>query len=178
MAFRGVQAIIPAADPGAAGFGPNARLSGGPVSRCGAGVCRTSRQTGWRWLAWATACTGTARDISRFRRFCGLPSTVTAATSISADAFARGSSGRPRGARLERVLTRNLGPSSIPSLGDGVMLGTAWIDRPVDTQGRAPCFHVLLSAAWKHGHAQANDRHSSRVFAMPPRGFARTTRNG
>ena len=24
---------------------------------------------------------------------------------------------------------------SIPSLGDGVMLGTAWIDRPVDTQG-------------------------------------------
>jgi hypothetical protein len=25
---------------------------------------------------------------------------------------------------LERVLTRNLGPSSIPSLGDGVMLGT------------------------------------------------------
>ena len=49
---------------------------------------------------------------------------------------------------------RSLGPSSIPSLGDGVMLGTAWIDRPVDTQGRAPCFHVLLSAAWKHGHAQ------------------------
>ena len=28
-----------------------------------------------------------------------------------------------------------VGPSSIPSLGDGVMLGTAWIDRPVDTQG-------------------------------------------
>ena len=26
------------------------------------------------------------------------------------------------------------------------MLGTVWIDRPVDTQGRAPCFHVLLSA--------------------------------
>ena len=48
------------------------------------------------------------------------------------------------------------------------MLGTAWIDRPVDTQGCAPCFHVLLSAAWKRGHAQANDRHSSRVFAMPP----------
>jgi hypothetical protein len=69
-------------------------------------------------------------------------------------------------------------PSSIPSLGDGVMLGPAWIDRPVETQGRAPCFHVLLSAAWKHDHAQANDRHSSRVFAMPLRGFARTTRNG
>ena len=29
---------------------------------------------------------------------------------------------------------RSLGPFSIPSLGDGVMLGTAWIDRPVDTQ--------------------------------------------
>jgi hypothetical protein len=64
------------------------------------------------------------------------------------------------------------------SLGDRVMLGTAWIDRPVDTQGCAPCFHVLLSAAWKRAHAQANDRRSSRVFAMPPRGFARTTRNG
>ena len=84
----------------------------------------------------------------------------------------------PRPTRLERVLTRSLGQSSIPSLGDGVMLGKAWIDRPVDTQGCAPCFHVLLSAAWKRGHAQANDRHSSRVFAMPPRGFARTTRNG
>jgi hypothetical protein len=44
---------------------------------------------------------------------------------------------------------RSLGPSSIPSLSDGVMLGTSWIDRPVDTQGCAPCFHVLLSAAWK-----------------------------
>jgi hypothetical protein len=96
----------------------------------------------------------------------GLLLAVTAARSISADAFARGSLVGPRPARLERVLTRSLGP--IPSLGDGVMLGTAWIDRPVDTQGRAPCFHVLLSAAWKHGHAQANDRHSSRVFAMPP----------
>jgi hypothetical protein len=39
-----------------------------------------------------------------------------------------------------RVLTRNLGPSSIPSLSDGVMLGTAWIDRPVDTRG----LHSLL----------------------------------
>jgi hypothetical protein len=66
----------------------------------------------------------------------------------------------------------------IPSLSDGVMLGAAWIDRPVDTQGCAPCFDVLLSAAWKRGHAQANDRRSSRVLAMPSRGFARTTRNG
>ena len=123
---------------------------------------------------------GRMRPIARGRSgpVCGLPSTVTAATSISADAFARGPLVGPRPARLERVLTRSLGPSSIPSLGDGVMLGTAWIDRPVDTQGCAPCFHVLLSAAWKRGHAQANDRHSSRVFAMPPRGFARTTRNG
>jgi hypothetical protein len=79
---------------------------------------------------------------------------------------------------LAAFLSGSLGPSSIPSLGDGVMVGTAWIDRPVDTQGCAPCFHVLLSAAWKRGHAQANDRHSSRVFAMPPKGFARTTRNG
>ena len=53
------------------------------------------------------------------------------------------------------VLTRNLGPSSIPSLSDGVMLGTAWIDRPVDTQGCAPCFHVLLSGAWMCSHARA-----------------------
>jgi hypothetical protein len=107
----------------------------------------------------------------------GIPSTVTAATSISADA-SPWSSGRPRPARLERVLMRSLGPSPIPSHSDGVMLGTAWIDRPVDTQGLRSCFHVFLSAAWKRSHAQANDRHSSRVFAMPPRGFARTTRNG
>ena len=80
----------------------------------------------------------------------------------------RGTLVGPPPARLERVLTRSLDPSSIPSLGDGVMLGTAWIDRPVATRGRAPCFHVLLSAAWKRGHAQANDRHSPRVFAMPP----------
>ena len=78
---------------------------------------------------------------------------------------------------LEKTL-KSASPNRVALLGDGVMLGTAWIDRPVDTQGRAPCFHVLLSAAWKHGHAQANDRHSSRVFAMPPRGFARTTGNG
>jgi class 3 adenylate cyclase len=30
---------------------------------------------------------------------------------------------------------RSLGLSSIPCLSDGVMLGTAWIDRPVDTRG-------------------------------------------
>ena len=52
------------------------------------------------------------------------------------------------------------------------------MDRPAGRHaGLRPCFHVLLSAAWKRGHAQANDRHSSRVFAMPARGFAQTTRN-
>ena len=77
-----------------------------------------------------------------------------------------------------RVPTRSLGPISIPSLGNGVMLGTAWIDRPVDTQGLRSLLPRPPRAAWKRGHAQANDRHSSRVFATPPRGFARTTRNG
>ena len=53
------------------------------------------------------------------------------------------------------------------------------VDRPASRHaGLRSCFHVLPSAAWKRGHAQANDRQSSRVFAMPPRGFARTTRNG
>ena len=112
---------------------------------------------------------------------------IRIAISVEAfEAIARtlplGSVGYEAGTSAGRTHRSGLKPrweaSSIPSLGDGVMLGTAWIDRPVDTQGRAPCFHVLLSAAWKHGHAQVNDRHSSRVFAMPPRGFARTTRNG
>jgi hypothetical protein len=78
---------------------------------------------------------------------------------------------------LAAFLTHNLGPSSIPSLGDGGMLDAAWIDRPVDTRGCTPLPRPFR-AAWKCSHAQANDRHSSRVFAMPPRGFARTTRNG
>jgi hypothetical protein len=43
---------------------------------------------------------------------------------------------------------RSLGPSSIPSLGDGVMLGTAWIDRPV--RGAALRFHV---PSVQHGSA-------------------------
>ena len=63
-------------------------------------------------------------------------------------------------------------------VGDGVMLGTAWIDRPVDTQDLHFLLYALPSAAWMCSHAQANDRHSSRVLAMLPRGFARTTRNG
>jgi hypothetical protein len=47
--------------------------------------------------------------------------------------------------------TRNLGQSSIPSLSDGVMLGTAWIDRPVDTQD----LHSLLPRSFlvQHGCA-------------------------
>jgi hypothetical protein len=49
---------------------------------------------------------------------------------------------------------RNLGPSSIPSLGDGVMLGTAWIDRPVDTRGCTPLPRPFR-AAWKCSHARA-----------------------
>ena len=53
------------------------------------------------------------------------------------------------------------------------------VDRPASRNaGLRSCFHVVLSAAWKRGHAQANDRYSYRVFAMRPRGFAQTTRNG
>jgi hypothetical protein len=44
----------------------------------------------------------------------------------------------------------SLGPSSIPSLGDGVMVGSAWIDRPVDTQGCAP---ASTSSLAQHGCA-------------------------
>jgi hypothetical protein len=47
-----------------------------------------------------------------------------------------------------------LGPSSIPSLGDGVMLGTAWIDRPVDTRGCTPLPRPFRTA-WKCSHARA-----------------------
>jgi hypothetical protein len=34
--------------------------------------------------------------------------------------------------------SRRVGPSSIPSLSYGVMLGAAWIDRPVDTRDCTP----------------------------------------
>ena len=43
-----------------------------------------------------------------------------------------------------------LGPSSIPSLGDGVMLGAAWIDRPVDARG---CTPASTSSLVQHGSA-------------------------
>jgi hypothetical protein len=52
---------------------------------------------------------------------------------------------------LERAV---VGPSSIPSLGDGVMLSTAWIDRPVDTRGCTPLPRPFR-AAWKCSHARA-----------------------
>ena len=44
---------------------------------------------------------------------------------------------------------------SIPSLGDGVMLGTAWIDRPVDTQGPRSLLPRPFRAAWRCSHAHA-----------------------
>jgi hypothetical protein len=50
----------------------------------------------------------------------GSPRRVTAATSISAHASPGGPLVGPRPARLERVLTRSLGSSSIPSLSDCV----------------------------------------------------------
>ena len=75
---------------------------------------------------------------------------------------------------------RSLGPSSIPSHGDGVMLGLAWMSFGQPTRrATLPASRTSsFSAAWKCGHAQANDRHSSRDLPMPLRGFARTTRNG
>ena len=70
------------------------------------------------------------------------------------------------------------GPYSIPSLGGGVMLGAAWIDRPVDTQGLRSCFHVFLA---QHGSAAMLKPMIDIPLASlrcAPRGFARTTRNG
>ena len=68
---------------------------------------------------------------------------------------------------------RSLGPSSIPSLGDGVMLGTAWIDRPVDTRG---CTPASTSSSVQHGSAAMLKPMIDipRVFAMPQ--AFRTTR--
>jgi hypothetical protein len=43
-----------------------------------------------------------------------------------------------------------VGPSSIPSLSDDVMLGTAWIDWPVDTRGWTP---ASTSSLVQHGCA-------------------------
>jgi hypothetical protein len=55
------------------------------------------------------------------------------ATSLGRDAQAA-----PCVRSWQEARWRSLGPSSIPSPGDGVMLGTAWIDRPVDTQDLHP----------------------------------------
>jgi hypothetical protein len=49
----------------------------------------------------------------------------------------------------ERVLTRKRRLVVYSSLSDRVMVWTAWIDWPVDTQGCALCFHVISGAAWK-----------------------------
>src|SRR5271167_5211313 len=88
--------------------------------------------------------------------FCRLPGRVTPAdpvaagfspnAAMSAGLSAGGPLVGPPPARLERVLTRSLGQSSIPSLGDGVMLGAAWIDRPVDKQD----LHSLHNAPAPH----------------------------
>jgi hypothetical protein len=59
-----------------------------------------------------------------------------------------------RGERLIWLDRMVVGQSSIPSLGDGVMLGTAWIDRPVDTRGCTPLPRPIC-AAWKCSHARA-----------------------
>ena len=123
---------------------------------------------------------GRVRPIAwgRSGHLCGLPSTVTAATSISADAFARGPSGRPPASAIGTRSDAQSRPIfySLPRRRCYARHG---VDRPASRHaGLRSCFHVLLSAAWKRGHAQANDRHSSRVFAMRPRGFTRTTRNG
>jgi hypothetical protein len=127
-------------------------LTGNAIARArGAGVCRTSRRTGWRWLAWAATCTGTARDISRFRRFGGLPSTVTAARSISADAFARRSSGRPRPARLERVLTRKARPIAYSSSPTRAILKNG-VDRPASRHA-GPAPPASTSSLVQHGRA-------------------------
>ena len=60
---------------------------------------------------------------------------------------------RERDKHQRRALCRD-GGSSIPSVGDGVMLGTAWIDRPVHTRGCTP-LPRLFRAAWKCSHARA-----------------------
>jgi hypothetical protein len=35
------------------------------------------------------------------------------------------------------------------------MLNPEWIDRPVDTQGCAPCFHAFLKRSMEARHARA-----------------------
>ena len=64
-----------------------------------------------------------------------------------------------RGAfRWNAVLTRSLGPSSIPSLGNGVMLGTAWIDRPVDLPLNLPRHKMRAVAMGASRRGLCHDR--------------------
>jgi hypothetical protein len=86
----------------------------------------TPRRLGWQGLGGGLH--GNGAEFSRFRGFCGLPSTVTAATSISADALARRSSGRPRPARLERVLRAVSAHLLFPS--SARCYGRHGVDRP------------------------------------------------
>ena len=160
---------------GALGHQPNTGRFAAAAGRDA--LCRTSRRTGWDGRPWRRTGTGTARIFPVSTH----PAIVLAEMNTSPPILLCRSNAvfwsHPPVRQAQRVCAQSR-PIFYSLPRRRVMLGTAWIDRPVDTQGRAPCFHVLLSAAWKHGHAQANDRHSSRVFAMPPRGFARTTRNG
>jgi hypothetical protein len=48
------------------------------------------------------------------------------------------------------------------------MLGAAWIDRPVDTQGCALCFHVVPSAAWKRTMLKPKDDIPLASLRCPP----------
>ena len=45
------------------------------------------------------------------------------------------------------------------------MVYTAWIDRPVDTRGRAPCFHAFLKRSMEARHAQATRRSGDLGFS-------------
>ena len=100
----------------------------GPERARNAGPCVYQRR---RRPSWAFGSCPAAPDFAVYGRF-----------RASLLGFGYPCPARPRLGRLRQtpVLTGSLGPSSIPSLGDGVMLGTAWIDRPVDTQD----LHSLL----------------------------------
>ena len=68
-------------------------------------------------------------------------------------------------------------PSSIPSLGDGVMLGTAWIDGQSTRRAALPA-STSSQRSMEARPCQANDGHSSRVLRRHPealRGRPETT---
>jgi hypothetical protein len=112
-------------------------LSAHAKTGCGAPFCRISHRT--RWQGWALAANrhGNGADFPGFdsprHRACGNEHVAPVLLRISNAVFwVVCQFDKPNGS------ARSLGPSSIPSLGDGVMLGTAWIDRPVDTRGCTP----------------------------------------